>query len=121
MQHCLVRVFDVLEHAERARNALLEDGFDADALTLSIVNDEAGPVAGNFAVGNMPIESDRHTYGRNYAGGARVAQCILSVGTTDASRAVRADAILARCGARCVDDPASPRVQALGARQATEE
>ncbi len=76
MQLSLVRVFDVFEQAERALVALLAAGFDADALVLRIVNDEAGPLAGNFTVGKMPVESNRHTYAPIYAGSVSAVQCI---------------------------------------------
>ncbi len=102
MQQAVVRIFDVFERAQRAREALLAEGFAPADITVSIANDEAGPVQGNFTVGNLPVESDRHTYERNYAPTAQVAQCIVAVAAADAALAARADAVLVRCGARRV-------------------
>jgi hypothetical protein len=79
---------------------LLAEGFEADEIQISIANDEAGPVEGNFTVGNMPVESDSHTYDRNYARTNQTAQCIVTVAATDAQTAARADAVMARFGAR---------------------
>ena len=109
MEHAVVRIFDVFEHAEEARAALLADGFDPAEISFSIANDEAGPVEGNFTVGNLPVESDRHTYDRNYAKPNQTAQCLFTVAASDAVQAGRADAILARFGARAIGDPASRR------------
>jgi hypothetical protein len=102
MQQAVVRVFDAFDRAQRAREALLADGFDRSDVTLSVANDEAGPVEGNFTVGNMPVESDRHTYDRNYANIQQVAQCIMTVTAADEAMAARADGLLARFGARPV-------------------
>lgn len=106
MNQPVVRIFDVFDHAEQARQALLADGFDAGGVSLRVANDEAGPVQGNFTVGNSPTESPDHTYDRNYANIGQVGQCILTVEAPDAAGAARADAILARFGARDAD-PAS--------------
>lgn len=103
MNQPVVRIFDVFERAEQARQALLAEGFDAGGVSLHISDDEAGPVKGNFTVGNSPTESQHHTYQRNYASIGQVAQCILSVDAADAASAARADAILARFGARDTD------------------
>jgi hypothetical protein len=109
MSATVVRIFDVLARAEQARQALLADGFDAAEVELSIVSDEAGPVAGNFAVGNSPDESVRHTYQRNYATTRETAQCIVSVAAADAVRAGLAASILSRFGARDGDPGARGR------------
>ncbi len=105
MEHAVVRIFDVFERAQKARDTLLAEGFAAAELILSIANDEAGPVEGNFTVGNLPVESDRHTYERNYARTNQTAQCLFTVAASDAVQAARADA--ARFGGRAIGDPAS--------------
>ena len=102
MQEPVVRIFDVYEQAQQAREALLAEGFDGDAVSMSIANDEAGPVAGNFTVGNMPIESDSHTYDRNYADAGQAAKCLVSITVDDAAMAARAGAVLERFGARAI-------------------
>jgi hypothetical protein len=48
----LVRVYSDLASAEQARAQLLASGFLPDHVQLSVRDDEAGPVEGNFAVGN---------------------------------------------------------------------
>lgn len=103
MEHAVVRIFDVFEGAQQAREALLAGGFDPDEITVSVANDEAGPVEGNFTVGNSPIESDGHTYDRNYATTNQTAQCLVTVAAADAARAGHAHDILARFGARRVE------------------
>ena len=102
MQNAVARIFDGVERAQRAREALLAEGFKAADILVSVANDEAGPVRGNFTVGNSPSESEQHTYDRNYARPRHGAQCILTVAADDAALAARADAILARHGARAI-------------------
>jgi len=109
MSATVVRIIDAFERAEQARQALLADGFGAAEVELSIVSDEAGPVAGNFTVGNSPVESVHHTYQRNYATTRETAHCIVSVAAADAARAARAASILARFGARDGDPAACGR------------
>lgn len=106
MNHAIVRIFDVYDHAQRARDALLAEGFASDRVTMSIANDEAGPVEGNFTVGNLPMESEDHTYDRNYAKSQQSAQCLVTVAAADPAVAARAATIMARFGARD-PDPAS--------------
>ncbi|NHZ98950.1 hypothetical protein [Massilia sp. CCM 8734] len=100
IEHAVLGVFDDLDKAGQARAALLADGFDADALELKVHNDEAGPVEGNFYVGNTPSESAQHVYDRNYANPVQRAQCLLVVDANDAAMAARAGAIMAGFGAR---------------------
>ena len=106
MNHAIVRIFDVYDHAQSARDALLAEGFPPDGIMMSIANDEAGPVEGNFTVGNLPMESDRHTYDRNYAEVPKVAQCLVMVAADDEAAAAKAASILARFGARDADPAA---------------
>lgn len=108
MQNAIVKIFDVIDLAQEARKALLSEGFDADDVTLSIANDEAGPVVGNFTVGNSPIESDSHTYDRNYANVNQPGHCLVTVAVDDAMLASRAESILERFGARDADPLARP-------------
>ncbi|MFB9245571.1 hypothetical protein IV454_27585 [Massilia antarctica] len=103
INHAVMGMFDKFDTAEQARAALLADGFGSDALELKVHDDEAGPVEGNFLVGNTPIESDQHVYDRNYANPAQRGQCMLMVNAVDAATAARASAILAGFGARDPD------------------
>jgi hypothetical protein len=52
MANEIVKVFDRYEDAERARSALLAAGFAPGEVRLQCNEDEAGPVEGNFLVGN---------------------------------------------------------------------
>ncbi len=90
MAQSLIRIFDVFEQAQQAREALLAEGFGPEQIELRIANDEAGPTEGNFYVGNSSDRSPDHTYDRNYAHIEQAGQCILTVGPDDASAAERA-------------------------------
>lgn len=48
----LLRSFDSFDHAQSAREALLSAGLPAAAVRIEVLQDEAGPVEGNFLVGN---------------------------------------------------------------------
>lgn len=52
MNEPLICVFDRLEDALLAREALLSAGFDGEAVLLRSNDDESGPVEGNFAAGD---------------------------------------------------------------------
>ena len=103
MSHAMIRVFDVDTQAEQARDALLAEGFTSEHVQLIARDDEAGPVEGNFAVGNEPVESQHHTYDRNYAGATQRGHCMITVEESNPSLAALAEAILARYGARDPD------------------
>ncbi|MBE3026337.1 hypothetical protein GQ37_009725 [Janthinobacterium sp. BJB1] len=106
----LIRVFDHFADAERARGALLADGFAPHAVQLDAGDDEAGPVQGNFTVGNRDtltgrleraintvFGGDNHMYGRNYGTTAfrGMFRLIVAVGT--AQERERAHAIVQAC------------------------
>lgn len=57
MTNTLVRIYDELERAENARNDLLGSGFAATQMHLSVRDDEAVPIEGNFYVGD-PATAD---------------------------------------------------------------
>ncbi len=103
MQQAIIRVFDVFDYAERARDALLHEGFERESVDLSVRDDEAGPVQGNFTVGNLPMQSAQHTYDRNYANSRQRGHCVLTVQAADSAIAASAVAILDRCGGRDPD------------------
>ncbi|HZF79538.1 MAG TPA: hypothetical protein VEZ89_07080, partial [Rubrivivax sp.] len=48
----LVRSYASLDDATHTRQALLNEGIDPDQVLLQVIQDEAGPVEGNFVVGN---------------------------------------------------------------------
>ncbi len=103
MPHAMIRVFDVYTQAEQARDALLAQGFRSEHVQLIVRDDEAGPVEGNFTVGNEPIESQHHTYDRNYAGATQRGHCMITIEESNPSLTALAEAILTRFGARDPD------------------
>ncbi len=50
MPHTLIRVFDEIGPASRAREALLSKGFSDDDVQLVAREDEAGPLVGDFTL-----------------------------------------------------------------------
>ena len=48
----LVRSFASLDEATHARQALVDEGIDPDRMEVRVIQDEAGPVEGNFVAGN---------------------------------------------------------------------
>lgn len=105
----MVRVFDSFAAAERARAALLDAGFAAGALQFQVRDDEAGPVEGNFTVGNNAYEGgDKlpvgpHTYARNYARTVQRGHCMIILEIEDGAGAQRASQIMQQLGGADVD------------------
>lgn len=62
MPSTLVTTYDLFSNADHARTALIEAGFEPSKLHLNVNNDEAGPVEGNFTVGN-PSPTDKENNG----------------------------------------------------------
>jgi hypothetical protein len=52
MAASLLRTYETFDTAAAARAALLAAGFDAASVRFTIMEDEAGPVEGNFLIGN---------------------------------------------------------------------
>jgi hypothetical protein len=48
----LLRSYETFDGAAAARDALLAAGFDGAAVQFRVMEDEAGPVEGNFLIGN---------------------------------------------------------------------
>jgi hypothetical protein len=96
----VIRILDNLTSAQAAREALLADGFDDSQVQLRIPDDEAGPVKGNFLVGNSSDRDPGHTYDRNYANIEQAGECILTINALSPAMALRAAEILGRFGAR---------------------
>jgi hypothetical protein len=65
----LPRIFEKLQDAENAREALMAEGFLRDRIQLTSRQDEAGPVEGNFVVGNSKQDTVEHTEFSNTLGG----------------------------------------------------
>jgi hypothetical protein len=107
----LIRIFDHFPDAEQARTRLLAEGFPPHAVQLDAGDDEAGPVQGNFTVGNRDTMTsrlerainalfggDNHMYRRNYGKTAFRGMVRLVVATRHADEQERAHAILQACG-----------------------
>ena len=73
----LVRSFSTFEHAEAAKAAVLSLGVSADAAQLQMLQDEAGPVEGNFLVGNGRASPDSSAYESNFAHTVAHGSCLL--------------------------------------------
>lgn len=104
----LVWIFDEYADAEGARDALLAAGFSNDAVRLTVRDDEAGPVEGNFTVGNATgapggMGEGHHTYARNYETIAERGKSMLVLAAAGAEQAAQAAAILDRFGGRDID------------------
>lgn len=63
MTEFALRMYDTLDHAETARKALLAAGYDKEQVQIEAINSEAGPVAGNFTVGNRSDHSNHSGIG----------------------------------------------------------
>lgn len=105
----LLRSFDRLENATAARNELVAAGFPPSAIQVRAMQDEAGPVQGNFAVGNgrtdiRPAESDfvspdsPDPYELNLAHPASRGENLLVVEAADEAQRQQAVTILDRFG-----------------------
>ncbi|MDB5762471.1 MAG: hypothetical protein JWQ21_1466 [Herminiimonas sp.] len=113
MANTLVRVYDRFSDAENARNALLSVGFPPSSVHLSSTEDEAGPVEGNFTVGNKDAGTaggisgffrslrggDDQTYERDYSRTVQRASYLMTVDADDDDQAALACHIMNRFGA----------------------
>lgn len=100
MANELVRIYDRLADAEQARESLLASGFAPPNVRLSVRDDEAGPVEGNFITGNGRDTRDRSEdlYEPNFAEVVQRGTCMLMVDAEDEERRLRASEILDRLG-----------------------
>ena len=109
----MIRIFDQYADAEAARDALLAAGYARDAVRVSVRDDEAGPVQGNFTVGNVTeapgaTGDDGHTYARNYQHVAQRGLCMVVLDAAEGPGADAAAALLDRFGGRDIDQLAPP-------------
>jgi hypothetical protein len=111
MSDHVIRVYDTLADAERARNALLAAGYPAEDVQMESTIDEANPTQGAFTVGNGDERpggiigaidhaggGDNHNYGSNYADTAWRSTIILTVRVDSDQRHAQAQAVLERAG-----------------------
>jgi hypothetical protein len=113
MANTLVRTYDNISHADNVRKELLASGFPPSSVHLASKEDEAGPVKGNFAVGNGDSDKgivrglvelltgrDEDDYQRNFSDGEQRGTCLLTVDANDDEQLARASDILNRSGAK---------------------
>jgi hypothetical protein len=100
----IVRVIENFQDAERARQALLDAGFDRDGIEISHTGDEAGPSEANFTVGDSPKVKGGTDYKDVYAPGLEIGKCVITVTGSD-GQLERAVQILEYHGAKD-NDPA---------------
>lgn len=99
MPNAVFRSFARFEDARRARDELIASGFPASAVELRSLEDEAGPVAGNFTVGDgRPARGSRDRYERNFADSASSGTNLLVVSAQDETQRERAEVLLAALG-----------------------
>jgi hypothetical protein len=98
MEKPLIYVFDDFATAERVREEMLSYGFDPAGVQLNAAEDEAGPVQGNFTVGDYTTVKGgadyKDCYGKPTQRGC-ITMIIQPVDETQADYAVK---LLARYG-----------------------
>lgn len=113
----LSRIFRSFPDAQSAREALIAAGFGKEKVSLSARQDEAGPVDGNFAIGNgfedpslgsalSPAaggESD-NPYQRNFGSPVDQGIFVLTVDAEEGAEHQTATDIMSRCGAVDIDE-----------------
>ena len=114
MQNPIVRTFIHVTAAEQAREELLAAGVPADDVQVDVRISEAGPVQGNFTVGDAPEVTGKTAYTHTYMPVAQddVHDCLLTVTAADAAQAERIAAILERHGALDPDPAARAAARA---------
>jgi hypothetical protein len=98
MENQLIYIFDDFDAAERARQELIKYGFDAAGVNLEVRADEAGPVEGNFVVGDNPEAAGGSDYKQTFANPTYRGLCMLTIAPTSAAQSEYAVALLARYG-----------------------
>jgi hypothetical protein len=105
MDNQLIYIFDDFDAAERARNELIKYGFEADGVSLEVRDDEAGPVQGNFTVGDNPEAAGGSDYQHTFAHSTHRGVCMLTITPSSSMQSDYAVALLARYG---VTDATAP-------------
>jgi hypothetical protein len=98
MENQLIYIFDDFDAAERARNELIKYGFDRAGVNLDVRDDEAGPVQGNFTVGDHPEAAGGADYSKTFANPTHRGLCMLTVTPSSPMQSDYAVALLARYG-----------------------
>lgn len=105
MEQALIYVFDDFELAQKARAELIQYGFGNDAVELRISDDEAGPVQGNFTVGDANHATPGSDYDSTFGTVTHRGNCMLMIAPSSPTHADYAIALMARYG---VSDPGAP-------------
>lgn len=112
MANTLVRTYDSISTANNVRKELLASGFPSSSVHLASKEDEAGPVEGNFAVGNADagngvvrglvelLTGGDDGYRHNFSDPVQRGTCLLTVDANDDEQLARASDILNRSGAK---------------------
>jgi hypothetical protein len=90
----LVVTFDRLADAEAARHALIDAGFAPASVHLASREDEAGPVQGNFTVGDGHPDTHGNPYELNFEDVVQRGTLLMTVEVEDAERRRVAERIL---------------------------
>jgi hypothetical protein len=98
MEQALIYVFDDFDTAQKARAELIQYGFDNDAVELRVSDDEAGPVQGNFTVGDSDHASPGTSYDSTYKNVAHRGNCMLMIAPSSPTHSQYAIALMARYG-----------------------
>jgi hypothetical protein len=108
----LICSFDRFEDAQEARAQLLAEGLPSAAVTLRVIEDEAGPAEGNFVSGNgrrdattsreAVITGGVIPYDRNFARTVSRGVFLLAIEVDDGAQRRRAQVVLERYAARDV-------------------
>jgi hypothetical protein len=98
MENQLIYIFDEFDAAERARQELIKFGFDAAGVHLEVRDDEAGPVQGNFTVGDNPEAAGGADYKKTFANPTHRGLCMLTITPSSPMQSDYAVALLARYG-----------------------
>lgn len=114
MATTLISLYDHLAAADQAREELLASGFSADCIQIVAQESEAGPVKGNFTVGDAGLDRENKpglifasnnddVYNRDFANPEKRAEIMLTVDAQDEQQSRQASDILHRYGAVRVD------------------
>jgi len=103
LETTIARIFQSMEEAEKARDALVQSGVPRDAIDLSFQADEAGPVRGNFLTGDSTDSIGwKEEYDARFRHQGEVSRFILTAQVEEA-RAKDAEAMLQQAGGCTVD------------------
>jgi hypothetical protein len=98
MENQLIYIFDDFDTAECARKELIKFGFDAAGVNLEARDDEAGPVQGNFTIGDNPEAAGGTDYHHTFANPTQRGLYMLTIVPTSPMQSNYAVALLARYG-----------------------